>query len=141
VPNSNRKGDRRERQLARAFDDRGWAVIRAPASGSATKRELPDLLVGKDGALLALEVKASGGRPIYIDRPEVEALEWFGRHFGAQALLAVLFDEEHGDPTYGTDIPGAYFFGPEQCHRTDTGTYRVKKRRAINHGRTIDELD
>ena len=37
--NANSKGDRRERELVNLLDERGFAVMRAPASGSATDRE------------------------------------------------------------------------------------------------------
>jgi hypothetical protein len=44
---ANRKGDRRERELVNKLDDAGFAVMRAPASGSATARDLPDGLAGE----------------------------------------------------------------------------------------------
>ena len=40
---SQAKGDRRERELVNALDEAGFAVMRAPASGAATDRELPDV--------------------------------------------------------------------------------------------------
>lgn len=138
---NNTKGTRRERQLAQWFDEHGWAVIRAPASGSATERELPDLFVGEHGTLYAMEVKASAGDPIYINEVEVVALKWFSRHFAAQARLVAVFDEQHGDPTYGhDDIFGAYVFDPADCHRTDGGNYRIKKETAFVDGRLLTEL-
>ncbi|MFB6087942.1 MAG: Holliday junction resolvase Hjc, partial [Haloarculaceae archaeon] len=78
---SNRKGDRRERELVNALDDAGFAVMRAPASGSATERELPDVLAGDDGDFFAIEAKSSAGDPIYLDGEEVEALLFFARNF------------------------------------------------------------
>ena len=43
---SNSKGSRRERELVNKLDEDGYAVMRAPASGAATERELPDVLAG-----------------------------------------------------------------------------------------------
>ena len=56
---SNRKGDRRERELVNRLDEAGFAVMRAPASGSATDRELPDVLAGDGGTFYAIEAKST----------------------------------------------------------------------------------
>ena len=64
---SNAKGDRRERELVNALDERGFAVMRAPASGSATDRDLPDVLAGDGETFYAIEAKSSAGAPIYLD--------------------------------------------------------------------------
>ena len=63
---SNRKGDRRERELVNRLDEAGVAVMRAPASGSATDRELPDGLAGDGGTCYAIQGKSTSGRPIYL---------------------------------------------------------------------------
>jgi len=49
---TNKKGDRRERELVNRLDDAGFAVMRAPASGGATQRELPDVLAGNGEAFV-----------------------------------------------------------------------------------------
>lgn len=41
-------GDRYERELVNTLTTVGMAALRAPSSGSATDRELPDVLVGMD---------------------------------------------------------------------------------------------
>ena len=94
MTDSNKKGDRGERELVNYLDEIGWAVLRAPASGSATERELPDVLAGNDGLFYALEAKVSGGDPIYIDAEEIEALRYFASNFGAKARIAAKFDTE-----------------------------------------------
>ncbi|MFB6353296.1 MAG: Holliday junction resolvase Hjc [Halobacteriales archaeon] len=130
-PESNAKGDRRERELVNRLDELGFAVMRAPASGSATSRELPDVLAGDGDAFYAIEVKASAGKPIYLDEKEVYDLVYFGRNFGAQPLVGVRFDREDW-----------YFFDPrgDEVHVTDGGNYRVKKETALEQGTPIDEL-
>ena len=131
MANSNAKGNRRERELVNALDDRGFAVMRAPASGSATERELPDVLAGDGEDFYAIEAKSSSGQPIYLDGEEVEALLFFARNFGANPRLGVRFDREDW-----------YFFHPgdDAVHVTDGGNYRVKKETAIADGTDFAEL-
>jgi len=125
----NRKGDRRERELVNRLDEAGFAVMRAPASGSATQRELPDVLAGDGTAFYAVEAKSSSGDPIYLDGEEVEALVYFSRNFGARPKVGARFDREDW-----------YFFHPHDLHRTDGGNYRVKKETALDEGETIADL-
>jgi Holliday junction resolvase len=129
VSNSNAKGNRRERELVNALDERGFAVMRAPASGSATDRELPDVLAGDGDDFYAIEAKSSAGDPIYLDGEEVEALVYFARNFGAKPRIGVRFDREDW-----------FFFHPADLHTTDAGSYRVKKEKALAEGTDIEEL-
>jgi holliday junction resolvase Hjr len=138
---SQAKGDRRERELVNALDEAGFAVMRAPASGAATERELPDVLAGDGEVFYAIEAKSSSGNPIYLTGEEVEALTYFARNFGAKPRICVRFDREDW-----------YFFHPADLYVTDGGNYRVKKETAIADGtdfaefvgdsekRTLDEL-
>jgi len=126
---ASRKGDRRERELVNRLDDAGFAVMRAPASGSATERDLPDVLAGNGDAFYAIEAKSSSGDPIYLDGGEVESLIFFARNFGAKARIGVRFDEEDW-----------YFFHPGDLYTTDGGNYRVKKETALAEGVDFDEL-
>jgi Holliday junction resolvase len=130
-PQSNAKGDRRERELVNRLDELGFAVMRAPASGSATSRELPDVLAGDGRVFYAIEVKASAEQPIYLDEKEVYDLVYFGRNFGAEPRIGVRFDREDW-----------YFFDPrgDEVHVTDGGNYRVKKETALEHGTPIEAL-
>ena len=129
MANSNAKGDRRERELVNELDDREFAVMRAPASGSATERELPDVLAGNGDLFYAIEAKSSSGDPIYLTGEEVEALVYFSRNFGAKPRIGVRFDRE-----------GWYFFHPADLHVTDGGNYRVKKETALADGTDMEEL-
>ena len=126
---SNAKGDRRERELVNALDEAGFAVMRAPASGSATARELPDVLAGDGDVFYAIEVKSSAGDPIYLSGEEVEALVYFARNFGAKARIGVRFDREDW-----------YFFHPGDLHVTDGGNYRVKLEKARAEGTDFAEF-
>ena len=126
---SNSKGDRRERELVNKLDEAGFAVMRAPASGSATERDLPDVLAGDGEQFYAIEAKSSAGNPIYLDGEEVESLLYFSQNFGARARIGVRFDREDW-----------YFFHPGDLYTTDGGNYRVKKETAVADGTDFAEL-
>lgn len=126
---SQAKGDRRERELVNELDEAGFAVMRAPASGSATERELPDVLAGDGEQFYAIEAKSSSGDPIYLSGEEVEALTYFARNFGAKPRIGVRFDREDW-----------YFFHPADLHVTDGGNYRVKKETALADGTDFPEF-
>lgn len=141
--NSSAKGDRSERQLVNTLDARGWEVIRVPASGSATTRDLPDVLAGRNGVAMAIEDKASGGDPIYLDAEEVAALQRFGRNYGAAIYISANFNSEPGDPSYGEDWHGHHLLRVNNCHETPAGNYRVKKETAHGIGEPVisDDLE
>lgn len=127
---ASKKGDRRERELVNDLHDAGFAVMRAPSSGSATDRDLPDVLCGNCDDFYAIEAKASGGDPIYLDAEEVAALTFFARNFGAEPLLGARFD-----------YCDWYFFHPADCYRTDdAGNYRIKEQTAVEEGTHFDDL-
>ena len=126
---SNAKGDRRERELVNRLDAAGFAVMRAPASGSATDRDLPDVLAGDGSKFYAIEAKSSAGDPIYLDGEEIESLLYFSRNFGARARVGVRFDREDW-----------YFFHPDDLYTTDGGNYRVKRETALAEGVDFAEL-
>ncbi|AAG20372.1 MULTISPECIES: Holliday junction resolvase Hjc [Halobacterium] len=129
MANSNAKGNRRERELVNALDETGFAVMRAPASGAATKRDLPDVLAGNGEEFYAIEAKSSAGDPIYLDGEEVESLVYFARNFGAKPRIGARFDREDW-----------YFFHPADLHTTDAGSYRVKKQTALADGTELETL-
>src|SRR6056297_39952 len=126
---SHAKGDRRERELVNALDEAGFAVMRAPASGAATDRELPDVLAGDGESFYAIEAKSSAGDPIYLTGEEVEALIYFAQNFGAKPRIGVRFDREDW-----------YFFHPGDLYVTDGGNYRVKKETALAEGTDFSEF-
>ncbi|QFU82032.1 Holliday junction resolvase Hjc [Natronorubrum aibiense] len=126
---SQAKGDRRERELVNELDAAGFAVMRAPASGSATERELPDVLAGDGERFYAIEAKSSAGDPIYLTGEEVEALTYFAQNFGAKPRIGVRFDREDW-----------YFFHPADLYVTDGGNYRVKKETALADGTDFAEF-
>lgn len=128
----NKKGDRAERELVNALDDLGFAVMRAPSSGSATERELPDVLAGNGETFYAIEAKASSGQPIYLGGgepdEEVESLIHFAENFGAKPRIGARFNYEDWA-----------FFHPDELHHTPSGNVRVKTE-DLPDGESLDEL-
>jgi Holliday junction resolvase len=88
---ARRKGFEHERDLARRLFREGFAVIRAPASGSRTKRVIyPDVLAIFRGKILIFEVKAfSQRRVVYIDQRRYERLKTFAERSGGKLFLAI----------------------------------------------------
>ena len=111
-------GTAKERTLARHLDDEGYAVMRSPASGSATDRDQPDLLFGKHGEVnRAVELKTTSKAVAYFDSDEVRALQRFARGMGAIPLLAGRFK---GDTS-------VYCYSITKARNTPTGRYAVDR--------------
>ena len=85
------RGIREERELIHRLDSLGFAVLRAPASGSRTKLDRPDILAGRKGFVLAIEVKTSRKKTFYVRKESVEQLIRFSDRFGAKPYLAIKF--------------------------------------------------
>ena len=114
-------GGAKERELVREIEDvEHWTAMRAPSSGSATDRDLPDVLAGSAGRTLVVELKSSSGDPVYIGQEEVQALQRFAQAFGGTAYIACRWSSRSlQDSTF-------YFSRPQALYRTDAGTYRAK---------------
>lgn len=120
-------GAAKERELVTALDQHGWSVMRAPTSGSGTKRDLPDLIAGHLGTVVVIEAKARSSRQVYFDREQIGQLRRFAGNFGADARLAARWREEYGDPSYGEEWDGWYFAHPNEVDTTDEGNFRMHK--------------
>lgn len=126
----SRKGDRTERELVNTLYDSGLAVMRAPTSGGATDRTLPDVDAKSRKVHVAIEAKSSGGAPIYIDGEEIEDLLDYSTRGGMKARIGVRFDREDW-----------YFLHPAEADFTDEGAnYKITLEMAKERGRTLDEL-
>ncbi len=86
-----KKGSAEERDLVHKLWDRNFAAMRAPASGGATKRPLPDVVAGNGKLYLAIEVKTTTKDKIYIDSEQIDALLEFSKIFGAKPYIGVKF--------------------------------------------------
>jgi len=61
----SKKGSREERELVKMLWEADCAAMRAPASGGATKKPLPDVIAGNGKLYLAIEVKSTSSERIY----------------------------------------------------------------------------
>ncbi len=88
---NKRSATRVENELANMLWERGFAVVRGPSSGSATKKRFqPDLLAVKDGRILVIEVKQGReSRPLYIPPGQVKGLLELEKRSGGLAVVAV----------------------------------------------------
>lgn len=124
-----RKGSAEERNLVHKLWDKNFAAMRAPASGGATKRPLPDVLAGNGKVYLAIEVKTTTKEKIYIDSPQIDALCEFSDIFGADPYLGIKFKYTKW-----------LFLPPEIIDRTRSNNYRIEKDIALEKGLELDEI-
>lgn len=85
------KGFAYERELVHELERRGFASLRAPASGSRTKLDRPDIIAGRHGFHLVIEVKTTSANVLYIRKESIMSLLRFAERFGAQPFVAVKF--------------------------------------------------
>ena len=123
------KGSAEERDLVHKLWDRDFAAMRAPASGGATKKPLPDVIAGNGKIYLAIEVKTTTKDKIYVDHPQIDALIEFSEIFGADPYLGVKFKYTKW-----------FFLSPDLIEKTRNGNYKVEKDYALEKGLEIDEI-
>lgn len=122
------KGTRTERELVNKLWEKGYAVMRSPTSGGGRKHPQPDVLFSNGEITVAVEAKSSSKRRVYIDKNEIKQLSEFCEKFGALGLIGLRFDYDKWrflDPSYLEDVGK---------------NYKVIKRTARKHGKTIDEI-
>ena len=124
-----KKGSAEERDLVHKLWERNFAAMRAPASGGATKRPLPDVLAGNGKLYLAIEVKTTTKDKVYIDSAQIDELCEFSKIFGATAYIGVRFKYTKW-----------LFIEPERTPRTKNGNYKVEKDYVLEKGLEIDEI-
>ncbi len=95
-----------ERDLARKLYKRGWAVIRAPASGAKNKSyPVPDLVAIKRNYVAVFEVKTTKEeKPIYIPKRQVAILNDWVKRAGAEAFVAVKILDGRGWRLFPIDL-------------------------------------
>lgn len=133
-----------------------WAVITAPASGSSTKRHLPDMafgrpysysdgvgpLIGNAAEVVGVEHKSASDYSVHFDQDEVEdeLVPWC-EAFGARPALAARFTTQDTS-TYH------FLIDPEDAKRTDSGNYTIPASEArerafavVHEDGTVEWLD
>lgn len=124
-----KKGSAEERDLVHKLWEKNFAAMRAPASGGATKKPLPDVLAGNGKIYLAIEVKTTTKDKIYIDYPQIDALIEFSDIFGATPYLGIKFKYTKW-----------LFLTPEIMEKTKNGNYKVEKDYSLEKGLELDEI-
>jgi len=125
----SKTGSREERELVKMLWDADCAAMRAPASGGATKKPLPDIIAGNGKIYLAIEVKSSSKDRIYINSDKIDALLEFSNLFGAQPYIGAKFTRKKWR-----------FLTPETLHKTPQNNYRVDVDLAFQKGLEFDEI-
>ena len=120
-----KKGTRGEYDLRDVLEERGFAILRSPASGSIgyrinedgekVEREAPDVLAGDGENVYFFECKWNSEPPIYIEKGEMEDLEYVGEKFCVDEVYAAIrYDREDW-----------YFIKKEDMHETEK-SYRAE---------------
>lgn len=131
MPNLNRRrGFAHERDLVLKLWQKGFAVIRAPASGARTRRfAVPDIVAIKNSIVLAFEVKtAKKKKPIYIPKHQVNKLLEFIKRSGGYGFIAVKIVGESG----------WRFIEIDRLEKTISGNFKVSQDILINSFRLRD---
>jgi len=103
--------------------------MRAPASGGATKKPLPDVIAGNGSIYLAIEVKSTSLERIYINSEKIDGLKEFANIFGAKPYVGIKFLRKQWR-----------FICLEDLYQTKNNNYRVNMELAFNKGIEFDEL-
>jgi Holliday junction resolvase len=112
-----------ERLLARRLSKLGFAVVRAPSSGSGTKIDRPDIIAGYKGLIVAIEVKTTSKKTIYIKKESINQLVRFSETFGAIPYIAVKFKRSDKDwllihPKYFKEHEKTYTISMDEAIKT-----------------------
>jgi Holliday junction resolvase len=121
-----------ERTLTNALDALGYAVMRAPASGGGTTRDMPDVLASKpDERPLAIELKSTHSHNAYVRETEDIALQRFCEDFGADPMLGFLFKSPGGQRRR------IWLCDADDCRLTDSGHRALTKEDAADTARLL----
>jgi Holliday junction resolvase len=107
-----------ERSLVKLLWNRGFAVMRAPASGSSTKMPRPDIIAGSSNRNLqfAIEVKTTHKEVLYMARESINQLIEFAERFGCQPIVALRFKNR---------LKSWIFIQPQQLMITPAQNYKT----------------
>ncbi len=124
-----KKGARLERELVNILWRSGFAAIRAPSSGSASKNPLPDVIAGNGKRYLAIEVKSRKKLPFYIPGNEIKSLRDFCGIFGAEPYVGLRIDYQDWR-----------FIRVDDLKKTEGENYRIDEDVVFGRGMDIHEL-
>lgn len=121
------RGIQDERTLVRQLWKKGFAVLRAPASGASTKMDRPDILAGNKmkGLQFAIEVKTTLKECLYIREKSINQLIDFSQRFGCQPILAIKYKRRRRN---------WIFINPDRLTLTPSLNYKLTFRDALRLG-------
>ncbi|MCX8176564.1 MAG: Holliday junction resolvase Hjc, partial [Candidatus Bathyarchaeota archaeon] len=125
-----RRGINEERELVHKLDNLGFAVLRAPSSGSRTKLDRPDIVAGRKGLYLAIEVKSTRKNVIYITSVSIKQLIRFSEKFGAKPFIAAKFKKKG---------IGWRLIEPEKLENTGK-YYRLTLNQLLSEGKDLEAI-
>jgi Holliday junction resolvase len=125
----SKTGTREERELVKMLWNANCAAMRAPASGGATKKPLPDVIAGNGDTYLAIEVKSTSLERIYINSEKIDGLKEFASIFGAKPYVGIKFLRKKWR-----------FICLEDLYQTKNNNYRVNLELAFDKGLEFDEI-
>jgi Holliday junction resolvase len=122
-----------ERSLVNILWKNGFAVMRAPSSGSATKRPLPDIIAGSKqrGLQFVIEVKTTRLKTLYVEYDSIHQLLEFGQTFGCEPYLAIRFRRLSKN---------WIFIRPSQLQITKGKNYKITLKEALATGIDLKTL-
>jgi len=122
------RGSAVERYIVSKLRDKGFAVLRAPASGSKRKDNVPDIIALKSGVILLIEVKSRrSNNKVYISKEQVEGIKEFTRKAGGELFIAIKINKL------------LKFVRAQDLRETEGGNYVVDTK-AIEKGIDMDDL-
>jgi Holliday junction resolvase len=126
-------GIKEERDLANKLHQYGFAVIRSPASGGATKMPRPDIIAGskKRRKWFAFEVKTTRLKSIHISKDSFHQLIDFSEIFGCYAVFALKFKQQN---------KFWLFIKPVDLIPSKKGNYNISLKEALLKGMDFSEL-
>ncbi len=129
---STGKGVRGERELINLLWSRGYAALRAPASGAASRTPRPDILAGnfKLRRHLAFELKVTQKTAVYVSREQIQGLLEFARLFGCKPYLGVKFTA-HRQP---------WIFIPAKKLKSSSDSFKVTPDSALRDGISLEKV-
>ncbi|AEF95894.1 Holliday junction resolvase Hjc [Methanotorris igneus] len=78
-----RKGSNFERELKRALEKKGFAVVRSAGSHGV------DIIAGKNGNIYIFECKSTSKEKFYVKKEDIDKLISFSETFGGKPYLAL----------------------------------------------------
>jgi len=120
-----------ERELARILWREGFAVIRAPASGSRARRIFyPDIVAVKNKRILVFEVKLlKKYRPVCVESYKINRLVEFARRACGEAYVAVKIIRE-----------ARWFFIPVEILKVTEKGFYCATREQLSRALGLEEL-